>query len=447
MKRLARHLLTIAISLFAIVAFANTPEWIRGYPLYEVYIRSASPSGDFQGFQERLGSIRELGIQNLWLMPIFPLGIEGRKGTYGSPYAVRDYLIPNPEFGDSLAFRSLVAKSHGMQMRVILDWVANHSANDHILMKEHPDWWMKDANGNFTREVADWSDISDFNFAVPAMRQYMTDALHLWLIGYNVDGFRFDVAGMVPADYWKSALSSLRKEKPGALFLAEAYGDEYSSLGFHSMYDWPLYHSLKANVQGKIGADSLRSYLTAFELRTDSSFFVMRFLENHDEQRAVEAFGKEKLPAYIGLIFGLPGVPLLYNGQEIGATYKPSLFEKEPIDWNQVNIVLYTQYKNWIHWRNSLPSLRTGKLQWIETPEFVNEGLAFTRTEGNETSVVVTNLSDKAIDVTIPKTLPNGLTATKLREAIGMQLVDLDWKGTVTIRLQPWSARLLVAKP
>ena len=439
-------LLLLLVTAISSLAIGSTPEWMRGYPLYEVWVRAQSPEGTFEGFRNQLGTLRDLGISNLWLMPIYPIGIEGRKGEFGSPYAVRDYMKVNPEFGDSASFQALVTTVHEQKMHVILDWVANHSANDHVLMKSHPEWWMHDKEGKFTREVPEWSDVTDFNYDNPAMRTYMTDALKLWQNGFGVDGFRFDVAGLVPADYWKAVLFELRKTRPDAFYLAEAYGDEYAGLGFNSKYDWPLYHALVANAKGTFPVDSVRMLIADTERKEAANFFIMRFLENHDEQRAAKVFGKEKLPAYIGLIFGLPGVPLLYSGQEIGTDKKPSIFEKEAVDWNNVNVVLYDKYRYWVQWRNKLPSLRTGSLAWFETPGAEKKAMAFSRTEGNQTSVIVTNLSADPVSIKLSGILPNGMNVDELKEALSESLYSVSWKNDVTIRLQPWSARLFVAE-
>lgn len=195
---------TIAQPITAQSYISEPPDWINGKPLYEIYVRSFTPEGTLNGVQRRLPELKELGISNIWLMPIHPMGELGRKGSAGCPYSVKDYLAIGDEYGTMDDLNNLVEAAHELDMKVMMDMVLNHSANDHIEMENHPDWHMRDSLGNYTREVADWSDITDWNYEIPEVHSYLEDVLVHYVDKIKIDGFRCDVAGMVPHEFWKA---------------------------------------------------------------------------------------------------------------------------------------------------------------------------------------------------------------------------------------------------
>lgn len=196
--------------------FTSKPveKWFYGKPLYEIYTRSCTEDGTLNGLTERLPEIKALGVDNIWLMPIQSIGELGRKGTSGSPYSIRDYYSINDEYGNMDDFRNLVRQAHNLDMHVILDVVFNHSANDQVEMKEHPNWFAHDSLGNFTRQVADWSDVTDWNFREPEVQRYLVRVLQYYVRDVGVDGFRCDVAGLVPAEFWNYATGAVKSLKP-----------------------------------------------------------------------------------------------------------------------------------------------------------------------------------------------------------------------------------------
>ncbi len=375
--------------------------WYAGAPLYEVYIRSATPEGTFEAFRRDLQRIEDLGVRNLWLMPIFPTGVEGRKGSAGSPYSVRDYFAVNPEFGTEEEFRALVDEAHRRGMRVILDMVINHASNDNVEMERHPGWFLRDSTGAFSREVADWSDVTDWRNEDPEVADYLARVLLYWVREFGVDGYRCDVAGMVPDAFWLSAIPRLKEARPDLFMLAEWQDPKMIADGFDADYDWDLYHRM---VEYRKGETLLGKVWSTVRRRRESyppGALALRFIENHDQQRAAEVFGVPGYRPYAALIFTLPGIPLLYVGQEIGATHRPSLFEKEPVDWSAADSSVYRTYTGLIRLRAAHPALRGGDLSRVmaKPPESV---LSFRRTGREEEVLVLLNFGGKAVEAALP---------------------------------------------
>ncbi len=374
--------------------------WHSGQPLYEVYLRAYSEQGGFNGLTDDLDRLQDLGIKTIWLMPIHPIGIEGRKGSWGCPYSVQDYHAVGEEYGTLEELRTLVSEAHNRGMKLILDVVINHSANDHISMEEHPDWFMRDEDGNFIREVADWSDITDWNHDSEGARNYLISALNFWIDDVGIDGYRCDVAGMVPNDFWTDAIAQIRERRPDAFMLAEWEDPWILDTGFDAGYDWNLYHRMKDHVHGEITLDSLWSAIQQKHHSYPEGKLPMRFIENHDEPRAAEAFGWPGLKPYAALIFTLPGIPLLYNGEEIGETHKPSLFEKETIDWENGNQSIHEYFRTLIHQRTGNSALLGGLIVRLDSGN--DEILMYNRLKDEHSVIVVINFSDVEQTVSSP---------------------------------------------
>lgn len=381
---------------------AVTPEkpWFYGSPLYEVYVRSFSREGTFAALTARLDELKAMGLNELWLMPIYPVGVEGRKGSAGSPYSVRDYYDVGSEYGTKEEFKALVDAAHARGMKIILDVVMNHSANDYPLMSEHPDWWFHDSTGAFSREVADWSDVTDWNYDNEEAREYLAGALEFWVREFDIDGYRCDVAGMVPNDFWKPTIHKLREIKPDLFMLAEWEDHSIFEAGFDAAYDWTLFHRMRATREGKVGLDSLWKIIQASESSLPKGKEMMHFVENHDEQRSARTFGWPEVKPFSELIFTLPGIPLIYSGQEIGQTHKPSLFDPEPIPWDSAAAGVKPFYEGLVKLRNENPGLRYGDLRRV--PVDNPEVLAFTRECGRQHLLVTINFSGEEQTVTLP---------------------------------------------
>lgn len=424
-------------------------DWVRDGVIYEIYPRAFSEKGDFNGVTAKLDSLKDLGVTILWLMPIHPIGEEKKKGTIGSPYAVRDYYGINPAYGTKDDLKRLISEAHKRGLKVIIDIVANHTSWDNNLLKEHPEFYKRDAQGNITYPY-DWYDIAALDYRNAALRRYMTDMLKYWIREFDLDGFRCDVAGEVPTDFWENARAELDKIKPDILMLAEAHKPELLVQAFELDYSWPLHGTLTDVLQGRRRASDIRSTWEDEVSKWPRNSWHLRFSDNHDERRAIARFGEPAALAASALTFTLDGVPLLYNGMEIGDTTEsgaPALFEKLPIFWPfaERRPEFISFYKQIMALRKSSTALRRGSLTWLRNSDDARL-VTFLRRSADEEMVVVLNLSTDPVvatvevvsdgfsDVTpdIARPLPPDAPA-QMREArkrnVGLPAVSLDAWG------------------
>ncbi|HSK63533.1 MAG TPA: alpha-amylase family glycosyl hydrolase, partial [Pyrinomonadaceae bacterium] len=287
------------------------PDWVRDGVIYEIYPRAFSQQGNFNAITARLDELKDLGVTILWLMPIHPIGQEKKKGTIGSPYAVRDYYAINPDYGTANDLKKLVFEAHSRGMKVIIDIVANHTSWDNALLKKHPEFYKRDANGNITYPY-DWYDIAALDYKNQELRRYMIDMLKYWIREFDLDGFRCDVAGEVPTDFWERARVELDKVKPDILMLAEAHKPELLAKAFDLDYSWPLHGALTKVLQGQARASTLREEWEKEVKEWPKGALHMRFSDNHDERRAIARFGEPAALAASVLVFTLDGVPMIY---------------------------------------------------------------------------------------------------------------------------------------
>ena len=310
-------------------------EWSRNAVIYEVNIRQYTPQGTFKAFEMELPRLQKLGVDILWLMPVNPLGQKNRKGSLGSYYSVRDYLAVNPEYGTKQDLTDMVEKAHELGMKVILDWVANHTSWDNPLITKHPEWYKKDSTGKIVPPVADWSDVAALDYNQPALREYMTEALVYWIKEADIDGYRCDVAGMMPIDYWNKAVPKLRKIKP-LFMLAEEEKPLMHDTAFDATYSWDLFHAMNAVAQGKKPATVFDSIYREEIKKYPKDAYRMRFTSNHDENSwngtEFERMG-EGARAFAVLSFTFPGIPLIYSGQESAMNRRLRFFDKDTIPW------------------------------------------------------------------------------------------------------------------
>ncbi len=406
-------------------ARAKTPDWVRTGVIYEIFPRDFSASGDFNGVTTQLDRLKELGVTILWLMPIHPIGKVKRKGPIGSPYAVRDYYAINPDYGKAGDLKRLIAEAHRRGMKVIIDIVANHTAWDSVMMK-HPDFYVRDAAGKVA-SPHDWSDVAELNYDNPNLRRYMIDMLKFWLTDFDLDGFRCDVAAEVPTDFWEQARAELDRVKPDTVMLAEADTPELVVRAFDLDYSWPLSRTLTAVVQGRQPASEFRATWEADAAKYPTGALRMRYTDNHDEPRAIARFGAPAALASSVLMFTLDGVPMIYNGQEVGDTSEsgdPALFYTIPIFWpiEKRRPQFPAFYRQMIALRKSHPALTSGRLEWLKNSD-ESRIVTFRRSGGGEEIVVAINFSNRPFSGTVQA--PDGGGWTDLVTQADATLPDL----------------------
>ena len=312
------------------------PEWSKNAVIYQINTRQFTREGTFKAAESHLPRLKDLGVDILWLMPIHEIGEKNRKGSLGSPYAVKDYLSVNHEFGKLEDLKHFVQAAHSMGMYVILDWVPNHTAWDNPLVDEHPEWYERDWKGDFRPSPwRDWDDIIDLDYQNPDLREYMTEALKYWVRVADIDGYRCDVAGFVPLDFWNQVRRELDAIKP-VFMLAEWESRDLHIEAFDMTYAWSWYSFMHLIATGRENVNSLFYYYSHNEKEYPADVMRMLFVSNHDknswEGTEFEQFG-DALEATIALTATSEGMPLLYNGQEAGNTKRLEFFEKDPIQW------------------------------------------------------------------------------------------------------------------
>ncbi len=401
---------------FARMPLADRPartsaDWVRDAIIYEVYPRSFSPGGDLNGVTEQVPRLQELGTSVLWLMPIHPIGRLRRKGTLGCPYSIRDFNAVAPELGTLDDFRRLrdAAREHGMKL--IIDLVANHTAWDHPWIKEHPDWYQRDARGEIRCPVDDWTDIAQLDYSRPDLRAAMLDTMRFWVHEVGIDGFRCDVAGMVPRDFWEEARDAL--DPDGAtIMLAEDDDPAQHLKGFDVTYDWHLYDLLGAIGSTGLPAAQVRDLLTDENLLYPRNSLRMRFTTNHDKNAwdapAITRYGNwARARLATALSYALPGVPLIYNGQELGNHNRLDLFEQVGFEHTYVHNAgfLIDMYAFLHEHRTAHPSFRRGSATLHVDPAAPHV-LTIERTLDDDTTWTVLNLGPNA---ETPAQRPSGL--------------------------------------
>lgn len=314
----------------------NAPDWTRDAVLYELNLRHFTPEGTLAAAATHLERLRDLGIDIVWLMPVHPIGEVNRKGTLGSPYAVRDHRAVNPEFGTLDDLRTFVDRAHDLGLRVILDWVVNHTAWDHHLVDEHPEWYARDWRGDFRPTPWwDWSDIIDLDYAVDGVAEWMIDAMVYWVREFDVDGFRCDVAGFVPTAVWERARRTLEGIKP-VFLLAEWEDRDLHRGAFDATYAWSWFEAVHDIARGRADVTALYRYYSWNEKAYPDHALRMTHVENHDRNAwdgtQFELFGDALEAAVVLSVVG-DGMPLLHNGQEAGNPKRLAFFERDPIEW------------------------------------------------------------------------------------------------------------------
>ena len=425
MKKLALFL-TI-ISFFACQEQApkkeTTPnnvliEKIKDGVIYEVNVRQYSTEGTFDGFTKDIPKLKDLGVKVLWLMPIHPISLEKRKGELGSYYSIADYRGVNPEFGDKAAFDRLVAAAHENEMLVIIDWVANHTGWDHPWISAHPEFYTQNEAGEIidpinpdTGESWGWTDVADLNFDNDDMQNQMISAMEYWVKQHNIDGFRFDAAHSCPVDFWKKSMERLTAIKP--LFtLAES--DGYHPGGFELVelfdmsYSWRGHHVLNEIARNDKNTDALFNNINDNAQAYNPKHILMNFTSNHDENSwagtVFERLGGG-VKTFAALSYFLPGMPLIYNGQEYGLDKRLAFFKKDFIEKKATDLFpFYTQLAALKQKHRALDVAIDQKTQFSIMPLDHDKVVLLKRTRGEETLYFLANLSDEQQTVKLPLT-------------------------------------------
>ncbi|MFY9150749.1 MAG: alpha-amylase family glycosyl hydrolase [Prolixibacteraceae bacterium] len=405
-------LIILALTIFACqpatkttVSSGHTPEWAKNSVLYEVNIRQYTPEGTFNAFAEHLPRLKELGVDILWIMPINPISEKNRKGSLGSYYAVKDYKGINPEFGTLDDFKNLVNKAHQMGFKVILDWVANHTGWDNQWIVDHKDWYTQDSLGNVIPPNPDWSDIADLNFDSQPMRRAMIDAMDYWVSTTDIDGFRCDVAWGVPQDFWEAATASFDSIKPVYMLAEDEDHPGLLTKAFESNYAWQLHHILNEVAQGKKTAGDIQNYFSGIGEKYAEGSFPMQFITNHDENSwqgtEYERMG-DAVKTFAALTFTIDGIPLIYSGQEAGLNKRLLFFEKDTINWSNLEMQKYFQsliklkHENKALWSG----IFGGPMKFLKT-SLPDQVLAFAREKDGNQVISIFNLSAEPVEVSV----------------------------------------------
>ena len=400
MKKSILLLLAAVLCLQACHRTALHPGWTYDTVVYEVNIRQFSPEGTFKGVEAQLPRLKELGVDILWLMPMYEIGEVERKGSLGSYYAISDYKKVNPEFGTMQDFEDLLAAAHEAGFKLILDWVANQTAPDHVWMSGKPaDFYERDSLGNAIWEY-DWTDTRSLNYENTAVWDAQDECMRFWL-EKGVDGFRCDAAAEMPVNFWKGILPGIRRDYPDIYLLAEAETPELAGL-FDATYAWKLHHLMNDVAQGTKTAQAIRDYIAEDDAWIGTDGFRLMFTSNHDENSwagsEFERMGDAAKVMEV-LCFTLPkGQPLVYTGQEVGITRRLEFFEKDPItDWSPNQ---YTDFiKTLVALRHDHPCLDAGEkgapAELI--PDVPEDVLAFRRSRRGDILEVYANLSAKTV--------------------------------------------------
>ena len=377
------------------------PVWLKDTIIYELYVRAFSEKGNLKSVIKKLDDLADLGVNCLWLMPIFPIGEQDRKGRLGSPYSIKDFKKINSRYGSSRDLKKLVSQAHKRDMKIILDMVCNHAAWDNSLLEKHPAWFTKNNEGNIIQPPGtDWFDVADIDYSNREVRDYMLDILIYWVKKYDIDGYRMDVAEYVPLDFWKHALKEIKKIKPEILFLAEGDHPKLHARAFHLSYGWNSRLSLLRILSYKQSARAFKKVMQHEEKIYPAGAIKMRFSENHDLGRSCSIFGKEESRVAAVLNFTVPGIPMIYAGQEIGARRRPSVFDKDIIEWESADPEFYNFYQRLIKLRKENKALQAGRMEWIKN-NYPAQIISFARVYNDQKIIILTNVTDRKIKVTL----------------------------------------------
>jgi glycosidase len=424
-------------------------DWAKDAVLYQINTRQFTPEGTFAAAQKQLPRLKALGVNVIWLMPIHPIGEKNRKGTLGSPYSVKDYYAVNPEFGTLGDLKAFVKSAHDQDLKVILDLVANHTAWDNKLAAEHPEYYEKDWKGDFRPTPwLDWDDIIDLDWTRPEVRAHVGGAMQYWVKEAGIDGYRADVAGYIPVDFWEKARARMEKIKP-VFMLAEWKTHELNRKAFDATYSWDWHDSIKRIARGQSDAASMNGYYAENESVWPHAAMRLTYIENHDsnawEGTQYENFGAA-LPAMIAFSFTGEGLPMIHNGQEACNAKRLAFFEKDAINWTQKgpdgkDCNLANLFRDLIAFRKANPALANGKwgarMQKVTTDQPAQLFGWVRQKDGNKVTGLF-NLSPKPVTAKLTSAIADGQYT---RFGGGTQTL----KSGEEVTLGPWEYRLYAA--
>ena len=416
---------------------------IRDSVIYEVNVRQYSESGTFEDFTKDIPKLKDLGVKIIWLMPIHPISETKRKGTLGSYYSISNYKEINPEFGNKEDFDKLITEAHKNEMYVILDWVANHTGWDHNWIKTNPEFYTKNSSGEIidpinpsTGESWGWTDVADLNFDNMEMQEEMIQAMEYWVKEHNIDGYRLDAAHSCPASFWKKSIDRLNETKK-VLMLAES--DGYHTGGFELIelfdmsYNWSGHHVLNRIFKKENNSKDLKENIVRNINDYSSEHILMNFTSNHDENTwagtVFDRYGNGA-KTFAALTYFLPGIPLIYNGQEYGLDKRLAFFEKDFIPKKESDFFDFYKKLNKLKKENNLLNIDPKiKFEVIETNS--NNLVCFKRSIREESIYFIANLSE---------------TKQEVQTGIKKKLRSLNKQGEVSLEnnvLEPWEFHFL----
>jgi glycosidase len=413
-----------------IAAPTRHDDWSKNATIYEVNVRQYSPEGTLNAVTEDLARIKDMGIKIIWLMPIYPIGELNRKGGMGSYYSIQDYKAVNPEFGTMADFTALVEKAHDLDMKIILDWVANHSSFDNVWVEDHKDYYNLDSLGNLQMpEGTDWSDVADLNYDNPDLRLAMIDALQFWVEETGVDGYRCDVAGFVPTDFWEAARDSLEAVRPDIFMLAEWEDPAHHEKAFEMSYAWEFLHVINGVAKGEKTLVAFDEYMAKQDTLFPEEAYRMYFTTNHDENSwngtVMERYGEEGHKTYAVLAYTIAGMPLLYSGQEAGMDEALAFFEKDTIDWGEYELQEF--YTKLLKLNRDNEALWNGKYGGDFERFATNRDdkvYIFKRQKGDDAVLVMLNMTNQAVSISF-EGLPD-MEFESLFDEVDYQSIPMD---------------------
>ena len=393
------------------------PDWVKSSVIYEVNTQLYSPEGIFNTLEGDLPRLKELGIDILWLMPICQPGGKNRKSqegankSFGNYYSIRDYKMINTEFGTTADFKSLITKAHGMGIKVIIDWVAYQTSADNKWIAEHPEWYKKDDKGDIVMPLKQ-NDCAQPDYSNKGLRKAMVSAMKFWVENFDIDGFRCEMAGLVPTDFWEDARSELQKIKILYMLAGNEDKPELCNSAFDTNNGWKMNHLMSDVVRGKMMAGTILKLQSKIDSVMPQRGFKLNFITQDDENsnngNTKEKFGNGEKSCAV-LTYTLPGMPLIYNGQEDGLTKRHRFLSKDTIGLSDSRMIKFYKTLNGLKHRN--PALWTppygGKLHSLANtvPDKI---VSFLRSSGNSRVMVLVNMSQDSITTEITSTIADG---------------------------------------
>ncbi len=416
-------------------SFYKRADWIANTNIYEVNIRQYSAEGSFNAFAESLPRLKDMGVEVLWIMPIHPIGKTNRKGTLGSYYSIADFKGVNPEFGTAADFKNLVQLAHGMGMKVIMDWVANHAAWDNVWTNDHPEYFERDEEGNF-KAPYDWTDVIQIDHSNAAEQDAMIDAMQYWVTDFDIDGFRADLAHLTPLTFWHKARTAIEPLKPDLFWLAESEEINYHEV-FDATFTWEWMHTTENYYTGKTGFTALYDVLAKYHSSFPEAAHRMYFTSNHDENTwngtGIEKYG-DMLKCLSVFSCTWNGIPMIYSGEEMPNAKRLAFFEKDTIEWNG-EYQLHDFYKTLLTLRKNNPALRSAD-EAVTTFHILTEGckniMAYLRKNDLYEVLVFLNLSTAPAGFTIKDLLINNVY-TNVFDGLENHI-----NTGAFIKMQPW---------